>query len=355
MKMKTFFRITLILTLITALVGGTIRTLLAKREESRQQAAAALQTIAPAVEILTVEARTVGYSLDAVGKAEPFAETAIIAENPGRITALYMREGGTVSRGQVVAETDTELRRISLEAAESALRQAERTLARLEKLKSENNATDAELETALYSAEQARANVASAKRHVRDGKITAPISGVVTMRNVEHGSVIQPGQSLAQLANVAVLKVKVPLAEVDVIKVKNGQPVHVSFDALPGKTTPGHVSNIAVVADAAGRFEVEVTVPNASGQIRSGMSARVQFGGASRKNVVTIPKTALLSLAATPTVFILDAEGKAELRTVEVGNSVGDNAIEVRSGLQNGDRLVVKGQDNLKAGDRPGL
>ncbi|GAB4495256.1 MAG: hypothetical protein OHK0019_23830 [Saprospiraceae bacterium] len=154
---------------------------------------------------------------------------------------------------------------------------------------------------------------------------------------------------------MATLKIAVPLSEQDIIKIKNGQSVKVSFDALPSKTTSGRVSNIAVMADQAGRFDVEVTVANASGQIRSGMSACVQFGGATRKNVVTIPKTALISLAATPSVFIINAEGKAELRAVEVGNSVGSDAIEVRSGLQSGDRLVVKGQVNLEEGDQPSL
>ncbi|HRI59459.1 MAG TPA: efflux RND transporter periplasmic adaptor subunit [Saprospiraceae bacterium] len=351
--MRTFLRISLITTFTVALVGGTIWTLFAKREDAHQQAVRALQHVAPSVEIFTVEARTIESPLDAVGKAEPSAEATIIAENSGRITGLYMQEGGKVSRGQIVAETDTELRRISLEAAESALRQAERTLTRLEKLKAENNTTEAEWENALYSAEQARAEVASAKRRIEDAKTFAPISGVVTQRSVEHGSVIQPGQVLAQVSNVAMLKVKVPLSEQDIIKVKNGQSVKVTFDAFPGKTITGRITNIAVVSDDAWRFEVEVTVPNTSGAIRSGMSARVQFGGATKKNVVTIPKTALISLAATPSVFVIDAEGKAELRAIEVGNSLNDNTIEVHSGLQNGDRLVVKGQDNLEEGDKP--
>lgn len=351
--MKTLFRISLIAIVILAVVGGTIRTLLAKREDSRQQAAEALQTVAPAVELLTIEARTVEYPIDAVGKTEASSEVTIIAENPGRISALYLREGGVVAKGQVVAETDTELRRISLEAAESSLRQAERTLRRVENLFAENNATEAELENARYSAEQAHANVASAKRLIRDARIIAPISGVVTQKNVEHGAVVQPGQPLAKITNVSTLKVVVPLSEQDITKIENGQPAKVSFDALPGTTASGRVSNIAVVADEAGRYDVEISVPNPSGQIRAGMSARARFGGATQKNVVTIPKTALLSLAATPSVFILDAEGKVALRIVELGNSADDNTVEVRSGLQNGDRLVVKGQDNLKSGDQP--
>lgn len=354
--MKTFFRITLISSLTVALLGGTIWTLFAKRDDARRQAADALRTIAPSVEVMTVEPHTLAQALDAVGKAEPSAEAAVVAENPGRITALYMQEGRTVSRGQVVAETDAELKRITLESAESSLRQAERTLARLEKLKAENNTTEAEWENALYNVEQARANVASAKQRIHDSKIFAPISGVVTRRNVEHGSVIQPGQVLAQLSNIATLKVTVPLSEQDIIKIKNGQPAKVTFDALPAKSSTGRVANIAVVADEAGRFDVEVTVNNpASGLIRSGMSARVQFGHAARRNVVTIPKTALLSLSATPSVFILDAEGKAVLRAVELGNSVEGDLVEVRSGLLQGERLVTKGQDNLKEGDVPVL
>ncbi|MCB0533993.1 MAG: efflux RND transporter periplasmic adaptor subunit [Lewinellaceae bacterium] len=351
--MKTFFRISLITTLTLALAGGTIWTLFAKREHARQEADAALKTVATAVKVITVETSTVAYSLDAVGKAEPSAEAAIIAENPGRITELYMREGATVTRGHIVAETDAQLHRISLEAAESSLRQAERTLTRLEKLKAENNVTEAEWENAVYTVEQARANVATCKERIEDSKILAPISGVVTKRNVEQGSVIQPGQSLAQLTNVAELKIAVPLPEQDITKIKNGQLVQVTFDALPGKTTSGRVFNIAVVADEAGRFDVEVAVSNTSGQIRSGMSARVQFSGTARKNVVTIPKTALISLAATPSVFIINTEGKAELRAIEVGSSVGRDLIEVHAGLQSGDRLVVKGQDNLEDGDSP--
>lgn len=351
--MKTFLRISLITTLTMTLVGGTIWTLFAKREHARQEATAALKTVATAVEVITVETRTLGYSFDAVGKAEPSAEAIIVAENPGRITGLYMREGAIVTRGHIVAETDDKLHRISLEAAESSLRQAERTLARLEKLKAGNNTTEAEWENALYAVEQARANVATCKERIEDSKILAPISGVVTKRHVEHGSVIQPGQPLAQLTNVATLKIAVPLSEKDIIKIKNGQLVQVTFDALPGQTTPGRVSNIAVIADEAGRFDVEITVPNASGQIRAGMSARIQFGGATRKNVLTIPKTALISLAATPSVFIIDAGGKAALRVIEVGNSVGSDMIEVRAGLQSGDQLVVKGQDNLEEGDSP--
>lgn len=349
--MKTFFRIALISTLTLAVLGGTIWTLFAKRDDARLQAEKALQTIAPAVETITVEAHDVEYPLDVVGKTEPSLEATIIVENPGRISALYLREGGTVTRGQVVAETDSELRRISLEAAESALRQAERTLARLESLKAENNATQAELESALYTAEQARANVASAKRLIRDSRIIAPISGVVTQKNVEQGAVVQPGQPLAQLTNVSTLKVVVPVTEQDITKIKTGQTVQVSFDALPGKTSTGRVSNIAVVADQAGRFDVETTVTNPAGQIRAGMSARVHFGGGVRTNVITIPKTALISLAATPTVYVVNAEGKAEMRAIELGNSVGENDVEVRSGLQTGEHLVVKGQDNLKEGD----
>lgn len=352
--MKTLFRIALIAMLTLAVVGGTIRTLLAKREDNRQQAAKALQTVAPAVELMTIGAQTVEYPLDVVGKTEPSSEVTIIVENPGRISALYLREGGTVARGQVVAETDTELRRISLEAAESSLRQAERTLRRVENLQAENNATEAEVENARYSAEQAYASVASAKRLIRDARIIAPISGVVTQKNVEQGAVVQPGQPLAKITNIATLKVVAPLTEQDITKIKKGQTVKVTFDALPGKTASGRVSNIAVVADEAGRFDVELSVPNPSGEIRAGMSVRAHFGGATRRNVVIIPKTALLSLAATPSVFVLDTEGKALLRTVELGNSTGDNAVEVLSGLQTGDRLVVKGQDNLKTGDKPG-
>ncbi len=353
--MKTLFRITLIAMLTLAVVGGTILTLLAKREEGRQQAAKALQTVAPAVELMNIEAHAVEYSLDAVGKTEPSSEVTIIAENPGRISALYLREGGAVAQGQVLAETDTELRRISLEAAESSLRQAERTLRRLENLYAENNATEAELENARYSAEQAHSNVASAKRLIRDARITAPISGVVTQKHVEPGAVVQPGQPLAKITNIATLKVVAPLSEQDITKIKKGQPVKVTFDALPGKTASGRVTNIAVVADEAGRFDVEISVANSSGEIRAGMSARTQFGGATRKNVVTIPKTALLSLAATPSVFILNPDGTAVLRTIELGNSTGDNGVEVLSGLHTGDRLVIKGQDNLKTGDKPGF
>lgn len=242
-----------------------------------------------------------------------------------------------------------------------------------------------------------RAVIAELKERLSYARLNSPIDGVVIERTSEPGNLVQPGGEVLKLGEFNQVKVIVPLSELELPNVRVGQSVQVQLDAFPNQTFAGVVARISPAADPTARqIPVEILIPNQNGRIGSGLLARVQFTQQTAPKVL-IPMTALqvsrgrgageqrsrgaeeqrsrgaegqgnsltqnseLRTQNSPstqsqnqgTIFVVTAEGregKVAARQVVLGDRA-NSRVEVISGLQPGERFVVRSGRPLKDGD----
>ena len=180
----------------------------------------------------------------------------------------------------------------------------------------------------------------------KNTKLVSPIDGVVTQRNFDSGDQTM-GQPILVVMQLQPVKILINISEEFFPKVKIGTPVEISLDVYDGQKFPGKVSLIYPTIDAASRtFQVQVSINNPKMEIRPGMFARtkVELGA---KNRVIVPDKAVIKQHGTNDKYIYVLNGDTVSYTkVELGRRVGD-MYEVLSGIENGQKVVVAGMNNL--------
>ena len=311
---------------------------------AQNQATAPAQAAPVSVEVITAARQTVPQNALYSSTVLAYAVNNIAPQGGTRIQKLNVEVGDFVYKGQVLAEMD----RVQLEQAELRLSNDETELERVRTLLSQGGISQADFDQLELACKVSRSSYENIKENTI---LRSPVSGVVSARNYDRGDMYTMGQPIYTVQQITPVKVLVAISETDYTRVKRGQKISLTADALPGKTFEGTVNRLYPTMDPATHtFNVEVVVPNGRRELRPGMYARVtvNFGDSFS---ITVPDQAVNKLqgSGTRTVFVVDAEDKADLRTVTLGRHF-DGKYEILSGIEEGDRVVVKGNSSLKAG-----
>jgi RND family efflux transporter MFP subunit len=298
-----------------------------------------------------------------------------IAKAPGVDGKMrILQDGDTVRAGQELGS----LRRVDyvqkLGEAQSAvdqgsagLEQAELDLARTQKLESSGSISPAELDTARLkreanraSLEGARARLAEAQQAVADTTVRSPLEGVLIKRSIEVGTLATAGTVAFTVAEIRNVKVVFGVPDTILPRVKLGAPQSIATEAYRNVAFEGRITRIDPAADPRSRvFEVEVTIPNPDGRLKTGMIAALSLaeGPASTKEPQPlVPLPAIVRSPSHPgqfAVFVLEGDGGrtvAHARDVELGEYLG-SVIPVTQGLKGGEQIVVMGAGLLSDGE----
>ncbi|MFI5251651.1 MAG: efflux RND transporter periplasmic adaptor subunit [Bacteroidota bacterium] len=300
-----------------------------------------------AVSIAEVKKDLVSNVNSLVGTVVANHDVAIAAEAAGKVVAVLAEVGDYKKKGDVLIQLDDELKQAALTIAEVTYNKAKKDLDRFESLATEHSVTDQQLETARWTFKSAEAQYITAKRQFEDTRIKTPISGVVTARNVDLGANVQTNNIIANVVDLATLKVKVNVSETDAFNLRTGDAVDVTTDVYPGVVYPGKIQSISAKADEVHTYPAEIVLQNSSGRpLKAGMFARVNFRGAGRDSVLIVPRMALVGSAKNPQVYVVQ-NNIANLRSITIGSEIGTN-LQVLSGVNPGEKIVVNGQVNLK-------
>lgn len=287
-----------------------------------------------------VESRSLDLVVTATGNLRPTNQVEVGSEVSGRIDEVLVDVNDVVTRGQVLALINTDViddqiaqGRANLNAARAAVEQARATLevdqAQLARLQEVFRLSDGRVpsQTEMQAAEgavrrdeaalaSAQANVASAEASLRTAQtnrdravIRSPVSGVVLVRQVEPGQTVAASFNTPTLfilaEDLSVMQLRVKVDEADVGRVETGQPAIFTVDAYPGREFPATVErvdlasgNIAAAsqqqnANAVVEYEARLTVDNASGLLRPGMTATASVRTDSTQEQLTVPNGAL--------------------------------------------------------------
>jgi multidrug resistance efflux pump len=198
------------------------------------------------------------------------------------------------------------------------------------------------------SVEQARVALENARQQVSHAVITAPISGTISLVHGSAGEMASPQSAVVTIVNTDPLIAKANLSEQDVSTVKKGDVVTIALTAL-AKDLKGTVTAISPVMNQDLRaYPVEISLANPDAVLKADMVVNIQFGLQQSVNALVVSRKAVFEENGKQYVYKLD-DKTAKKMEVETGAQTSD-AIEIVKGVQEGDRIVVRGQTLLKDG-----
>ena len=300
-----------------------------------------------------------------VGTAEPLSETVVASEEAGLVRKMLVDEGDKVKKNQTLCIQDASQLRLKIEAAravvaEAAVNQtrAEREWDRLKRLYTIKSVSKKAYEDAQFGAEAAVKRVARLQvdlytllDQVKKKVIYAPVSGTVVERHTLAGQWLGKGDPVVTLTVMNPIRVMVPVPERYVSRINKDDSSQVIFDALPGRTFKGVIDAIIPRADRAGRtFPVRIEIPNPKGTIKAGMLGRATLPVGNSHKARLIPKDALVLSGSGKSVYVINDQ-KAHLVQVQPGPAHG-SLIEVKGSLKAGQKVVIRGNERLRPGQR---
>jgi HlyD family secretion protein len=177
--------------------------------------------------------------------------------------------------------------------------------------------------------------------------ITAPFQGDITHKYVDTGTLVSPSTPLVTLAHTETLKVIANVLERDISLIKLGMKVRIQAEAFPDKSFDGRIVRMNSALDMATRtLQTEIHIPNAGRMLRPGMFVKIEIALSTRIGTLIIPKVAVVEEGEDRVVFVVE-NNKALRKTIVTGVEQ-DDKVEVLQGLNEGDRIVRKGQGSLK-------
>ena len=300
--------------------------------------------VTPSVEVVTASSRDVAQESTYSSSVEAYATNNIMPQAGARIRKINVEVGDYVAKGQVLAEMD----RFQLEQLELQIQNDDIEYARLKGLYEQGGVSQSDFETAELGYKVRKTNY---QNLLENTILRSPINGFVTARNFDVGDMFSMGSPLFTVQQVVPVKLLVGISENEYTKVKKGDVVSLSVDALPGRTFTGRVNRLYPTINAATHtFNAEVVVQNADRALRPGMFARVTVNFGTNHRIV-LPDRCIVKQEGTGQrfVYLLNNDDTVSYVPVTVGRHIGTE-YEVVDGVAEGATVVSKGQATLKDG-----
>ncbi len=324
---------------------------------------------APPARLVVVGDSELGDTVEVVrviGDLRGETEVRVFSKLPARIRVLHVREGDRVRAGDPIATLDSERLALGVEQATVAVDAATLTrdqlvadLDRARRLLASGAIPESQviaLEAQLRAAEANITSLSTARRTAgaerRRGVVRAPIDGVIAQLAFDTGDMVAAAAPICAIVQADHVELLLRATENDYVRIREQMTVEVTFPALPDLVREGVVTTVSPVLDRVTRTAaVEITIDNADGLLRPGMTGRAAIELSRRTGVVLVPAQAVVMLPETDEtrhamVFVVEG-GHAHRRDVTLGPRTGER-IEVTDGLAAGVEVVLEGQHLLR-------
>jgi len=311
----------------------------------------------PAEVVATTQSQldTWSATLSAVGNVEAGRGVTLSNDSPGIVTRLHFDSGDEVKTGAVLVELQTSVERAQLKSVEARLDFAKTNLKRTTALVKDGVTTLSELDSAKSSLDSLAADAAALRAQIERKIVRAPFSGTLGIRHINLGEYLAPGSRITTLQSEKEEYVDFSLPQETLSRVRLGLKVRL-FVEQAGIELPGVIAAIAPDVDERTRsVRIRASTTDPEQRLRPGMFVNVLVELAEKRDVVTVPVTALVYAAYGDSVFEVedDAESKtgksARQQFVKLGETRGD-FVEVTKGLQGKETIVSAGAFKLRNG-----
>ena len=335
---------------------------------------------------------SVDSHINATANLRALRSVTILSHSVGVVTRMAVEEGDFVRKGQLLCQLDDRELQVDLELARQKLAQTrvqlESTQIAREKIQSQiaakaielqrnvdalaeglvsdtdvdlirnlvaelghdERAQEATVRESEFRVEELIAEIAKVEYNIEEARVIAPFAGTIVERLVDLGQSVTPTDSIFRLASFSPIYADVFLSEVESRAVKPGQLASIQLD-IGATAVEGRIVRISpVVDDETGTVKVTAEIQSPTAQFRPGAFVRVSINTDTVDDAVLIPKAAVIERDGETFVFVTENE-TAHRKVVQLGYENGAS-VEVRSGINSGDLVVVAGQGALSEGDK---
>jgi RND family efflux transporter MFP subunit len=356
--------------IVAVLLAGAVVVLVLRSFHARALERATELHAKQYVTTTTPKANIEGLPVTLPGTLQGVIEATLYARSSGYIVRWTKDIGASVKKGELLAEItapeiDQQLKQAEATRAQTAASEAlaKSTAARWQSLREKDAVTQQDLDERLSAYKQAQSDLAAAEANVSRlrsmqgfNRVVAPFDGVVTRRNIDVGDLVDAGNSgtgraLFSVAQIDPLRLYVYVPQAYANQVKVGDAVTVTLAERVGEQYQGTIARTARAIDTATRtMQVEIRVPNPQAALIAGSYVQVLLPIKGDNTGLVVPTNALLFRPAGSYVAVVDGQGHVRLSMVKLGTDFG-TAVEVLSGLNSSDRIVVNPADSLSDGD----
>lgn len=301
------------------------------------------------VESMMVSTAPLESTVDAVGTVLADASAVLRAEVAGPIVERHFEEGQEVQKGDALFSIEADILEAEFNEAKANVEQSEAEYTRAQELVNSQLVSATEYDTARANYNVSVARLRSAESRLSKTIIRAPFDGFAGLRRINVGDYATIGQELVNVVRLNPLRVDFSVPETLLARVQPGQGIDVTVGAFRNESFAGVVTAIDPQIDVTGHsMAVRARLPNPDLKLRPGLFAQVTVSLAVNPSAIMVPEQAIWPIGNDKTVFVIE-EGVANQRTVTIGDRK-PGWVEIVSGLEAGEEIVVVGQMKLYPG-----
>jgi len=279
------------------------------------------------------------------------ADAPVLAKVGGEVVEIVVEEGDYVEQGQVLARLDGDRLRLQMQQAKAALDQSFGEHKRLTSLHDRGLISAAAFDGLKYDLDAQRAAYELQRLNYNYTRIRAPISGVVSSRAINVGQHVNIGDTTFHVTDTSKLVAYLRIPQSELTKFAPGHNVKIRVDAMANTEFNATIARISPTIDERnGTFRATAYIDNSNGELAPGMFGRFSIAYERHPDALVIPVRALMEEDGQFVVYVVE-DGTALLRVVETGIRSGAK-VEILSGLESNDVIVVTGQGALRDGTR---
>jgi membrane fusion protein, multidrug efflux system len=305
-----------------------------------------------AVQVVAVEARRqpISESLSLVGTLAANEMVEIKSETDGMVAEINFKEGERVEKGRLLFKLDESKLAASLAEAEANFKVHQSNFERSRELVKEKLISPQEYDQISAQFHASEATVELKKQQLKDTRIYAPFAGIMSGRQISPGQVISRNTQLTWIVDLDLVKAEFNVPERFLSQVRIGQVIELVVATYPGEKFPGEVYFISPHVDPSWRTVlVKAYVKNPEQRLRPGMFANLELTLKVRDQAVLVPESAITISSDKATLYTVDGAQNAQLKPVTTGIRLAGK-VEITSGLQGGELVVVEGTQKLRPG-----
>ena len=301
------------------------------------------------VEVAVARTDTVVDAITATGQIEPLQSIQLRPEVDGRLVEILVREGTEVAEGTPLFKVDDQELKAQVARAQADRDLAQQALTRTRQLLADKAAAPADVERAEAQMRSTQAGLDLLQLRLDRTVVRAPFSGVAGQRLASLGDYVNNSTRLITLQTVNPQRAAFQVPERYADQLKLGQKVLFRVAALAGRDFTGTVNFVDPMVQLPGRtITVKAMVPNPRRELQSGMFIEARLETARRPNATVVPEDAVSPMQGLMFVWVIQ-DGKAMRKEVSLGVRT-PGYVEVRSGVEPGDQVVVGGAERLSQG-----
>jgi membrane fusion protein (multidrug efflux system) len=309
----------------------------------------------PAIDVAATAVAEIDWQekISSIGVAEAVQGVDVSGSEAGVVAEILFDSGSEAKAGEPLVRLDSSKEQADLKATQAQIPAAEADLKRKRQLVKEKIVSQTDLDDAQSKYDSLIAQSISLTATIDRRIITAPFGGVLGIRKVNLGQYLHPGDLIASLQDLSVMRMRFLVGQKDFAKIKLGQEIDARFDAYPSEVFKGRITAIEPsVKYTSGIIPIQAEIPNSDMKLLPGMYASLDVLLPDHGKKIVVPQSAVTFNLYGETAYVIDQKSMTvQPVTVHTGPRR-DNIVVIESGLKAGDMVVVAGQLKLSTGTK---